>query len=523
MKRRSPIFWLLLVAFAGGCLWWMVHVPYEPARLYGAIPANATVLSGHHDLASRWERVIVNPLLASVAFALGADPSDWEAWKDDELVRTLVDMFASHELLAAYVPDLGPSGGPAWVFAAWVGGDSQRLRWFLKSLDVPELRSAASRNGWPVWVWSPRDLKAGQRVTLSVVEGMVVGCIAGETAGIEQVLACVDGHAMSLADRPFLALSGPGDYQDRGWIRLQQFGRREPDPMRYALRLLPAGGIEGRVTWPFTPAVTGGVSGVQATEDVAGLVGDLPIACAVVDRSLGRVWIDQVLTNALGREVRGLLSGESPGTVTLGLLGGDYSGRFMAVRLPTVVGGVTVADPENVVEEMDGVLDRINARTRWGLVSQLMMVGTQRVYAVEGTGRNVYGKLETKERLAYTALGGSLVVGSNLETLSRLLAEQQAEGAKTGGRLAGGVRQMRERQALAYVWFDLLEGGKVVRLAITAWSLKLLVENAEKSQATRERLNVAKAWLDALAPFGQLHLWARPTVEATEIEFKVGE
>jgi len=63
----------------------------------------------------------------------------------------------------------------------------------------------------------------------------------------------------------------------------------------------------------------------------------------------------------------------------------------------------------------------------------------------------------------------------------------------------------------------------VARLAITAWSLKLLVEDAAKSQPTRDRLNVAKAWLDALAPFGQLHVWARPTADATEVEFKVGE
>jgi hypothetical protein len=523
MKRRSPLFWLLLVAFAAGSLWWTVHIPYEPARLYRAVPAEATVLSAHHDLAGRWEQVVANPLLLSVATALGADPMDWETWKNDELVRTLIDLLASHEVLLAYVPELRNTGGPGWVFAAWLGGDSQRVRWMLKSLKVDNLRSAASRNGWPVWVWTPRGLKSDQRITLSVIEGMVVGCIAGDTAGIDHVLACADGNAYALADRPHLMMPPPAEYADRGWVRLQQWGRREPEPLHYAFRLLPAGGLEGRIVAPFAPAVTGSVSGVQATEDVAGLLGDLPIACAVVDRSLGRVWLDQVLTNAVGREVRGLLGGESPGTVTVGLLGGDYSGRFMAVRLPSLVGGVTVADPARAVDGMKDVLDRLNATTRWGLVPQLMMAGTQRVYAVEGTGRNVYAKLETKERIAYTAVGGSLVLGSNLETLSRLLVEQQATGARAGGRLAEGVRHMRDRQALAYVWFDLLEGGKVVRLAITAWSLKLLVEDAAKSQAARERLNVAKAWLDALAPFGQLHVWARPTVDATEIDFKVGE
>jgi len=501
----------------------MVQVPYEPGRMYRALPAGVTVLSGHHNLAGRWEQVVANPLLLSVATALGADPLDWEEWKNDETVQSLLDILATHELLLGYAPELHGSGEPGWVFSAWLGGDSQRMRWLLKSLKIPELRRAASRNGWPVWVWTPRGLKSDQRITISVIEGMVVGCIASGTLGIDHVLACADGNAASLEARPSLWLPEPTEYADRGWVRLQQLGRREPDPLHYALRLLPGGGVEGALRLPFAPTVTGSVSSAQATEDMAGLVGDLPIACAVLDRSLGRVWLDQVFTNALAREVRGLLGGESPGTVTLGVLGGGYSGRFMAVRLPTVLGGVTVADPARAVADMGGVLDRLNAVTRWGLVPQLTLVGTQRVYAVEGTGRTVYAKLETRERLAYTALGGSLVVGSNLETLSKLLAEQQAQGTRAGGRLGDGVRHMRERQALAYVWFDLLEGGKVARLAITAWSLKLLVEDAAKSQPMRERLNVAKAWLDALAPFGQLHVWARPTADATEIEFKVGE
>ncbi len=46
----------------------------------------------------------------------------------------------------------------------------------------------------------------------------------------------------------------------------------------------------------------------------------------------------------------------------------------------------------------------------------------------------------------------------------------------------------------------------MVRLGVTAWSLKLLLEDAQGSQATRQRMNEFKAWMDALAPLGQVRM-----------------
>lgn len=520
MKRRPLLFWVLLSAFAVGSAWWTVHVPYAPHRLYGAIPAGATMLSAHHNPAGRWDTLARNPLVLGVAEALGVDTVAWEELGRDKGSRALLDMLASDEVVFAYVPEMRHTGEPAWVFASWLGGESQRLRWMLGGLQSPDLRRAASRNGWPVWVWTPRGVRSDERITFALVEGLLIGCIAPETLGIEEIIGCYDGHAVSLADRPGPELAPAAEFADRGWFRVQGPGRRAPEPLTYALAL-STGGLRGKVLAPFAPATTGPASGPGGADDLAGLVGDLPLACAVMDRSLSRVWLDRVFTNALSREVSDLLHGDAPGTVTLGVLGGPYSGRFMAVRLPTLVAGVTLNDPDRAVAGMNAAFDRLNAVTKWGLVPQLVLVGTQRVYAIEGTGKSAYASLETGERIAYTALGRSLVAGSNLEILSRLLRER-AGAPRPGSRLQDGVQRMRDGNALAYLWFDLAEGGKVLRLAITAWSLKLLVEDAARTQVLRERLNLAKAWIDALAPFHQLQLWVRPLGDRTEFDFTAG-
>ncbi len=142
----------------------------------------------------------------------------WRSLKSDPAFRRLLGVVASDDLLVAHVPMMRSTGEPAWVFASWLGGHSQRARWLLKSVKHPDVQRAAARNGWLVWVWTPRELK-GQRVTFALVEGMLVGCVARETMGIDDVLAGVDGHAVTLSDRPWLTLTERTGALDRGWFR----------------------------------------------------------------------------------------------------------------------------------------------------------------------------------------------------------------------------------------------------------------------------------------------------------------
>jgi hypothetical protein len=500
MKLRALLFWLLAVTFTAASLAWLFHVPDQPARLHRAIPVNASLVSAHHDINGRWDMWAAHPLVLELLEKQGVTREAVAKLGHDPIFRRLRQQVASHELLVAQVPEMRSTGEPAWVFAAWLGGHSQRVRWMLKSLRHPDLKRAATRNGWLVWVWTPRELK-GQRVTFSLVEGMLVGCVAQETLGIDDVLAGLDGHTITLADRTWLHLTDDHASPDRGWYRDAR-GALFP----FQLDLRTNAGARLRVETPWTvpagpPSTNTGEVG--RLDGFAQLISSNAVAAAVVDRRWVQSWLADHLTNAVGTELAALVQDDSQGPVALALLAGDYSGRFMAVRLPTLMAGLSgspVAQNRFVLAAMD----RLNARTRWGLVAAPVMVAAAPAFAIEATGESVYARLSREENIAYTPTADGLVFASNLATMDRLLRERAGQARGPSSRFSALLAGVQDGSVRVGLWFDAAEAAKVVRLGVTAWSLKLLLEDPQGSQPARQRLNEFKAWMDALAPLGQL-------------------
>lgn len=521
MKRRPVIFWVLLFAGIVGTIWWALYVPRDMQALLRVVPAQATWLTTHDNLAGRWKDIAANPLLASVAGALEMEPEEWQEQATAKDTKSFLHLLARDEIVLAYVPEMRSTGAPAWVFSAWLGGRSQRLRWTLYSLNDPSLRQAASRNGWGVWVWTPKGMKDGSRITLSLVEGMLIGCISTDTLAIEDVLACYDRQLPSLAEDAGATTSLTIDSADRGWFRMPGQNRWGPR-YYYSLKFLPGGALAGTVYAPGAPSIAAPILPANSLNDFSEIMRDIPSVALVADRSLVRTWIAESFNTPIGREVAGLLHGEDAGAVALSLVGDPYSGRFMAVRLPTLLAAFSAADPAQVAKNISGAFDRLNALYPWGLVPQPVLVGTQRVYAVEATGESTYSKMDAKERLAYAPLRESVLFSSNLEGLTGLLRDAQHAPVAGTGRFAEGVQRMRSGHALGYLWIDLERSAKLLRLAVTAWSLKLMIEDPVGSQPTRQKLNEAKAWIDSLAPQKTLQLWVRPRQDLLEYEFRLG-
>ncbi len=185
------------------------------------------------------------------------------------------------------------------------------------------------------------------------------------------------------------------------------------------------------------------------------------------------------------------------------VLGGQAS--LMAVRLPTLLAGVAGSSVAQTRYVLDA-LDRLNALTRWGLVAAPLLVESAPAFAIESTGQSLYARMNREELLAYTPTSDGLVFASNLAVLERLLRTRTPGATSNAFPLADGLNRLHEGTARASLWFNAAEGAKVVRLGVTAWSLKLLLEDAQGSQATRQRMNEFKAWMDALAPLGQVRL-----------------
>lgn len=525
MKRRSLLFWPVALLALALAAWWVLHVPYDPERMYAAIPAGATFVTQHRGLVDRWDAFSSNPVTRSLLSSLGIKASALKGLTEDPESEAWFRKLASKDVVLAFVPELGGYGEPAWVFASWLGGESQRLRWSLSWGRVPGYAPRPPHRGRPCWEVESKDLDPDVTITISFVEGMLVGCLARDPRVIGDVLDAYDGQAPSVTSGEGWAWSGEaagGRALDRGWFNLSglhEEHRLAPRALAYEFTQLTATSLAGRLSADVLSAASQPVPQEGALDQLAGLVGDLPLAFAVTRTALLLPWIEAAATPAWARVVRDVIRQERADTAMVAVLGGDFSGRFKAIKVPAIVVGIPVAGREGVATRIQQALDRLNARYRWGLISTA--VGSNEVYAIEGTALESHAGLAFEEKPAYAIVGGWLLFGSNLGSLSRVVARYEDPAARAAApsrwrRELGGVG------APASAWVDLVQGAKTLRLGLATYSLKLFLEDPQGSQRLRQRLNEAKAWIDSLAPLDTGRFWATPGAGGMEIRFKLG-
>lgn len=529
MKRRPLIFWLLAAAFLAGVVFWAFHVPRDAQAPFRAIPANATWVFAHYRLADRWPLLADNPLVASVAQAVGIEPQEWAALAHDPETRRFLERFARDEFVLAYVPQMGITGRPAWIFAAWLGGRSQHFRWMLKSSKNPTLRPAATRNGWRVWVWTPHNLKSGERITFALLEGLAVGCIAQDTLGIEEVLACADGLIPSVADNPALSVFSHRESPDRGWLRLPTGGARPGSPIHFQFSIRPDGSIGGRLLAPDSQMAgsTLGKLTNAALESVRQFFGDRPAATLLIDRRLASHWIRQVWDGPAGRKFAEIIE-RSAGPVGVALLTGEYSGRFRSVRLPALAIAIGSDNPDKTLADARDALKLVGTAIAAQFSLNPVSVDGIELFEIQAAGNSLFAQLPREERFALKPLNDAVILCSSFDVLVKLAREATGKASDTPevsapDAVEAGRTRLPERAALGYGTFDLERSAKPLRLALTAWSLKLLVEQPTESEIARRRLDEAKDWIDALAAFRTLRVWVRPLQEGMEFEFLLGE
>ena len=173
---------------------------------------------------------------------------------------------------------------------------------------------------------------------------------------------------------------------------------------------------------------------------------------------------------------------------------------------------------------MKEALDRLNAHYQWGVIPREVPVGASRVFVVDGTAGNSYSmSLSLDEKPAYAVCGGWLLLASNLQSLQKLVGRYD-DAKKSGAEVPrpGWQEGMEEEKAPCYCWVDLERGAKTLRMAVATYSLKLLIEDPQKTLHTRQELNEAKAWIDSLAPLDQCRIWLLSDGVTMEAKFKMG-
>ena len=511
---------------------WLLYEPYRPDRLLRVIPANAQILTTHQNLAARWPALLQNPILQSLALAVGVDAAALTKLATDTETLEWVQRLAARDSALAYVPRLGANGRPAWVLASWLGGDSQKLRLQLLWFSPSDFERHAPHNGAPYWTVRVAGMKPGVQIALAFVEGMIVATIGDDPTAMLDLLDTSDGVLPSLASAHGAKLS---DYwcltptaPDHGWLEMSAFIRRAanaplPPPLTVSFSALQPRYLEGNLCGPLPlPAAKTSAKPLEAG-DLAKLTGDLPIAATLIrtDAAL------PALISTLGPDWSGALDMalriQHADRVALFLMGGDYGGRLYGFRIPALVAGIPVRACEAMPGLMHGVLDRLNMQYGWGLIPRETKVGDHTLYAVEGTTQSAYSMLPLEERPAYTVYSNLFLVASSMRALTALVARYDRPEAAAQAATARWTDGLDIARGGAYGWVDFARTRDELRLIIAGYSLKLLLEDPRKAAVQRQQLNLYKAWLDALVPLGEAKLWLTSDGQLSALRFEIGK
>ena len=529
-RRRSPFFWLLVLASVALAVWWILAVPYAPRHMYRAIPANANFVSAHYNLAARWDSFSNNPLTLSLFSSLGIKPAELHDFGKDPESAYWLKRLASRDAVLAHVPVLGDYGRPVWVFASWLGGDSQRLRWSLLLGRVPGFVRMSPYRGRFCWIVTDSSIRSDEVLTISFVEGMLVGCLSRDSSAIRDVLDTYDGLLPALADKVDFPSTGPwcADPQaaDRGWVNLAGLNPKasfDPSSLSYEFTSLTPSSVAGQACGedPFEFAQTATTK--VKTSGLEDLLGDIPLAIGLVHSQMVLPMIEGSDSPAWLRIFGEVIREQKAASIMVGVLGDEFSGRIKGIKVPTVIVGIPVDDSTNTLAWMKQALDRLNAKYRWGLIPREVYANGSTVFAVENTASNFYSTLTLEEKPAYAICGEWLLISSNLGSLSSLVARIKQTPAGSQREEAQWKKDLDSVSAPCFARIDLVRGGKTLRLALTTYALKLLLEDAKGTLGVRQRLNEAKAWIDSVAPLQTCRFWLRSDGQMMQVQFKAGE
>ncbi|MBN1676413.1 MAG: hypothetical protein JXR37_35540 [Kiritimatiellae bacterium] len=540
-RKGQAAFALLLALLIAGTVWWTLSVPHEPGRLYDAIPANAVLVSEHRNLGGRAPALVENTLVQALLTAGGVDVREAQKTLRDKAVQAWLRRLLAHESVVAYVPALGFSGQPAWVFASWIGGWSQRLRWQLALDLLPDLQPFRCRDGRFVWHLATTGTnRANATLSFAIEEGILLGClsenptaarflvdVAERRASVPSARAAGTLAASRLHDR-----TGP---PDRGWLN---FG---PGPGAPHLCLPPFLDVElerlaqnavyvnAYADCGLPPAPHMGQQPSLAELDR--ILGDTPEAICLFPPAYIDTFCPRLVSWPAGRILEEVLrtpDGEQAAACAfVALFGGPHTGSFhlhvIPLKVPTLMAGVNTASRKDGLSRALRLLDRLNADWRLGLVPKTVSVGDRYLAAVvESTANNVYADCPIEDRAGYAVSDNWLIVSSNAKALLAILARTNGE-EQDRVEPSAWRRRLCEHGAAAYGWVDIPRAGETVARALDIYALVLSLQDATSSKQVRQDVQRAKDWIRYAGAVKTCSLWLDTAEQASRLRVRAGE
>jgi len=351
-------FWVLLAVGIALAAWWAFRFPDRSDRLYRAVPPNALWVGEHQGPFDRWQSFSAGPLGREMLASAGVAPRDLDNALREPGLQQVLSVLGAGRLLTAYVPSTGLFTEPAWVFTGSVGGYSQLLRWGFLSRQMKGFRSVGLEDGRTAWTMEMPDVGGKDRLlAITVLEGVLVGCVAADLDVLRATIRRVDGAgthgAASLQER--LHPDGVKDdgVLDRLWINWyartsRGFARREALCMLTSVGETGVAGTITRLTVPGTTSVPSGRDPqierkhVDRLGALSPLLGQSLDAVVVAPAARASRMADTAGVHGSIRSALTILEGGcvDDGLAFMGLLRKEFSGRILGLRVPAFIVGM---------------------------------------------------------------------------------------------------------------------------------------------------------------------------------------
>ncbi len=518
IHAKRVTFWVLFLTFIIVPCWWVFHFPFRPELVLRIVPTEAILATRHIAPATRCTELMSAPVATRVAVALGVDPADVADIVEDEGVRRMVNFLGSRYIATAVVPAMGVRGESAFLFGAWIGGYSQLLRWGFADRYLTDFTVHRLSGNRRIWFRSCHDIKQGYGVSLTVHEGVLVGCFSSEPLGVLYVLPrfqrqvplsrLVDGWGSEEASPEGLDL-----------LRFCGSPFSVVAPLRAALTCVSAVQISTEVdfgdprripaigTWLLSCATRPAING-NAFDAVLGkspsMLAAMPVS-ALLPLLSGLNASSDIISPCA--ELESLFQGQAPACVFA--CGGEYSGRIRGMRVPAFGVALRLADPTDGDVTILKVLDVLNAKYGWGLIVTPDSRDPQ-ICAVDSVRSIGFKFLKVKDffkkddRLAIAVHDGWLIGLSNVGVLRRVLADARKDHLESS---EGSM--LRDHSGVVMGWTDLPAASDVFINALAGYTLLSLVQGGGASTKRYDTVELKTA-IDVLGQFGEFAFWLYP-------------
>ena len=531
MTARKPLlFWVLLIVFLATGIGWLFYVPYRPDRVFSAIPATASVVSVHRNLAEEWDNLLNNPMLLRAIQAAGVSDKDLNDFSKNPVTKEWVNRLVSDQSVLAYVPSLGSQQKPALVCASWIGRQSRILRWQMAWINSRDLVPVKLNEG-QLTIWRSRT-KFGNtnlRLSLALTEGLVLACISEDPTGVRVLLEAAETYpgrlTVATAKRPEQARAQlKRTPRHWGWIETRQ------NLMTYELTLDPEHislYLNGHLPLPPAPSLSE-TSGIKTVTDLTGTTSDfitlLPLSWV---HSLMGSESDFLWLNAL----RPLLDPQgtpSDALAFVALLDQQHNGRLRGpmgstirafvkgVKTPTLLLGIQAGNRDVADSRIQQAITRLNSQYNLSLVlrSITMENGTE-LTLIEESRKSFYGSFEPDERVAYTVSGDWLILSSNASVLKTLIPPTHQGNPAWGSPSKSGPCGLG--------WINLESIAPTVKNAAGVLKLATLFSSSDQSEKMRDILNQTGVLADILRTLGQAKITINSQDSGIEARLVIGK